>query len=274
MSSTETDQNGDPFYTKLYAQPDYLQLWVKFSQETPNKDYPYATVSSTLTDGTYYQDPEDKAYSNVAAKAQNKEIATGDWRLIKIPFDYATYAQNKATAKAILLTVSTNATPGQGGNNDQVWIDDVELGYEANITDLKFKGETLKGWNPETSEYTINNYTQVPTAADFTATLVGRSAVMGTVIETTKEAYIARVSVVSGDLAKGRTISVKFPIKESPITKGDVNRDGKIDVNDATAAINMILGSNKIDLEVADLNGDGKIDVSDVTAIINLFIKK
>ncbi len=274
LSSTEADKNGDPFYTKLYAQPDYLQLWVKFSQETPNKDYPYATVSSTLTDGTYYQDPEDKAYSNVAAKAQNKEIATGDWRLIKIPFDYATYAQNKATAKAILLTVSTNATPGQGGDNDQVWIDDVELGYEANITDLKFKGETLKGWNPETSEYTINNYTQVPTAADFTATLVGRSAVMGTVIETTKEAYIARVSVVSGDLAKGRTISVKFPIKESPITKGDVNRDGKIDVNDATAAINMIVGSNKIDLEVADLNGDGKIGVSDVTAIINLFIKK
>ncbi len=82
------------------------------------------------------------------------------------------------------------------------------------------------------------------------------------------------MSVVSGDLAKGRTISVKFPIKESPITKGDVNRDGKIDVNDATAAINMILGSNKIDLEVADLNGDGKIGVSDVTAIINLFIKK
>lgn len=50
---------------------------------------------------------------------------------------------------------------------------------------------------------------------------------------------------------------------------GDVNGDGKVDVSDVTALINMILGTTPADLEVADINADGILDVTDVTALIN-----
>ena len=56
------------------------------------------------------------------------------------------------------------------------------------------------------------------------------------------------------------------------LLKGDVNRDGKVNVSDVTALINMILGVINKDEETADVNKDGKINVSDVTALVNIIL--
>ena len=56
------------------------------------------------------------------------------------------------------------------------------------------------------------------------------------------------------------------------LLKGDVNRDGKVNVSDVTALINMILGVITKDEESADVNKDGKINVSDVTALVNIIL--
>ena len=53
---------------------------------------------------------------------------------------------------------------------------------------------------------------------------------------------------------------------------GDVNGDGKVNVSDVTALINMILGITPIDQTRADVNGDTKVNVSDVTALINIIL--
>ncbi len=54
--------------------------------------------------------------------------------------------------------------------------------------------------------------------------------------------------------------------------RGDVNGDGRVNVSDVTALINMILGVIPKDEARADINGDGKINVSDVTALINIIL--
>ena len=58
---------------------------------------------------------------------------------------------------------------------------------------------------------------------------------------------------------------------EIPIL-GDVNGDGKINVSDVSALINMILDFTPKDPERADINGDGRVNVSDVTALINIIL--
>ncbi len=58
----------------------------------------------------------------------------------------------------------------------------------------------------------------------------------------------------------------------SQVLRGDVNRDGKVNVSDVTALINMILGNLTMDQEVANLNGDDKVNVSDVTTLINIIL--
>ena len=59
-------------------------------------------------------------------------------------------------------------------------------------------------------------------------------------------------------------------IKRSSI--GDVNGDGKVNVSDVTALINMILGITPMNETLADVNGDGRVNVSDVTALINIIL--
>ena len=65
--------------------------------------------------------------------------------------------------------------------------------------------------------------------------------------------------------------SVNGEWKEIPAA-GDVNGDGKINVSDVTALINMIMGITTMDETVADVNGDGKVNVSDVSALINIIL--
>ena len=63
--------------------------------------------------------------------------------------------------------------------------------------------------------------------------------------------------------------NVKTP---EPSLKGDVNNDGRVNVSDVTALINMILGLTEKDEARADVNGDGRVNVSDVTALINIIL--
>ena len=56
------------------------------------------------------------------------------------------------------------------------------------------------------------------------------------------------------------------------VEKGDVNGDGKLNVSDVTALINMILGTIPKDPARGDINGDGNVNVSDVTALVNIIL--
>jgi hypothetical protein len=61
-------------------------------------------------------------------------------------------------------------------------------------------------------------------------------------------------------------------LTESTWLMGDVDRDGKVNVSDVTALVNMILGVVPMDQEVADVDGNGKVNVSDVTALVNIIL--
>lgn len=66
-------------------------------------------------------------------------------------------------------------------------------------------------------------------------------------------------------------INYDAPATDEP-RLGDLNNDGKIDVSDVTALINMILGTQNYPQELSDLNGDTRVDVSDVTILINTIL--
>ena len=58
---------------------------------------------------------------------------------------------------------------------------------------------------------------------------------------------------------------------DTSVVIGDIDGDGKVDVSDVNAVINMILKVTETDL-AADLNGDNKVDVSDVNELINMIL--
>lgn len=283
LSSTSKDANGDPFSTPIYAKPDAVKFWMRFVQADPSAtaDYPYAAFNAVVTDGTYYQDPENKTYHNkVAVAAPNLEnMRAGDWRQVTCDFDYATYAADSAQAKAILMTFSTNATPGKGSavtssfklvKADSVYIDDLELVYNAGIKSISFKGQALDLATIQTTGIEIAADEAV-SAADFEVVKDGVDAKVTKLVEATADGYVAVITAVSADLKTQVAYEINIKKPAAPVLKGDINGDGVLDVADASALIDMVLNSGTC-TEVADVNGDGALDVADVTELITLIL--
>ncbi len=205
MSSTDTDGNGDPFYTVLNGRPDALSVWVKYKQGQVNEQYPYATVSAVITDGTRYQDPEDKAYTNVVAKAQDKTIESKgfEWQNLVIPFDYTSYASNDAQAKALLVTISTNAQPGVGSNDaenpDMIIVDDISLVYNSHIASLKVKGTEVEGFDKNVLSYDLKGEGAI-SVDDIEAVSDGQGAYVTKALEGTDKGVKVTITVTSNDL--------------------------------------------------------------------------
>ncbi len=225
MSKTDKDGNGDPFYVSLNSRPDSLVMYLQYNQGKSNSSY-HATVSAIITEGPYYQDPEDTKKNNRAvAKATDNEIAAtnGNWERISIPF---VYEDNDAEPKAILVTISTNAKAGTGNDGDEVLVDDITLVYNSKLSSLD-----VPGFEPDKLEYEVdelNTETLNPVADGKAAFVVQRTEEN----EGTKTAFI---TVVAADMRSTTTYTVSAtntdgihqPTTVKPTTGIRYNIDGR-----------------------------------------------
>lgn len=190
VSDDSLDAHGDPYYVLLNGQPDSLTLWYAFKQGTPNADHPYATVNAVITDGTYYQQPEGTTtYTNKLSQAQDTTIATTFtdgkpvWKRLSVPFSVI---DKNVDAKAILVTISTNADAG-AGSIDTLYVDDVNLVYN----------------DPQNVKVNFGNSNGTVSLDDITATWDG--ALSARVVKELKQDgsnVVATVTVYNGDLTK------------------------------------------------------------------------
>lgn len=222
LSYNEKDDNGDPFYTTFTAKPDAVEFWCRFKQGQTNLSSKYASIKAVITDGTRYQDPEDKTYDNIVAVASNKEIeGTDEWQKVTAHFDYDSYRTNNVAPKAILVTISTNAQPGVASkdknNPDCIYIDDLSLIYNANLTSLKLNNTEL--FETGKTEYTTNA-TGVVKLDDIEVESDGNGAYISKTLEEVTGGCKATITITSNDLKtqnvyvlniKGATTGINKP---------------------------------------------------------------
>ena len=185
MSATDASGNyafSDPsqsgYNTPFVGQPDSLVFWAKYVpgggsyEDASNK----ARAHATLITNSRYQDPETGDYSAVKiAEATSDYSATSSlgWQRISVPFVYTSV--NPAQMAYMLITFTTNKTPG-GGNStkkspDNVYIDDAEMIYNYRLTQLTIDGEAISFSNGQaTTEKMYSNEYAV------SATTNGRAA--------------------------------------------------------------------------------------------------
>ncbi len=235
MSLDEKDGNGDPFYAVMNGRPDSIAIWVKFKQGEAQKDYPYATVSAAITNGTYYQDPqeENKVYTNVLAKAKNAKIESNDfaWQRIVIPFEYV---NDTVGGKAILVTISTNADAGKGTVNDTLYVDDAQLVYNASLASAKVKDIAVK-LEDGVTEYTVNGISGI-TADDVKVVSDGKGAKIEKTLTNEGGNAVVSVKVTSNDL---KTVNVYTFTMPGALVGVD---SAKADANDKVKAVYDTLG--------------------------------
>ena len=269
MTSTDVDQNGDPFYTVMHGRPDAIKFWLKFTQGTAQSTYKYATMSAIITDGTYYQDPEDKNYTNKLATAKNNEIETCSWSEFTVPFSYV---DESITGQALLVTFSTNATPGKGSEGDKVWVDDIALVYNAAITGITIKGEALEGFSQDVYEYNFDLAEGETFAdSDIAATYVSEHAYLVKKVVETSDGYKLFVAVVSNDLNTVKVYTINYT-KTITNVPGDVDGDGEVTSFDITALYNYILSGDTSSIVNGDQDNDGNITSHDVTAVYGILL--
>ncbi len=87
----------------------------------------------------------------------------------------------------------------------------------------------------------------------------------------------ATVHVPSGSLPNYYSAPVwmrfdQFVDDAVEVVKGDLNGDGRVDINDVNAVVNLILGRSTLYRDRADITGDGKVSVSDLNVIVNVML--
>ena len=282
MSATSTDNHAkmdkakgtDEYYMPLYAKSDKFNVWLKFTQGTEDANN-QAAVSVKTFDGTYYQEPVDKEYTNLSGSIVGGNIPAGDWTQYSFPFDYDSYAANNAASEAIFVTFSTNGNPGEGSGGDKLYVDDMELIYLAQMTDLRYQDTTISGWKPTVTSYNME-LTAEPNLDDFTADVTGASAVVTKSMEQNADgSYRIAISAVSGDLQTATCYVINATVAAPQIVLGDADGDGTVSIADVTTVIDYILTGDESSIVLlnADVDEDGEIGISDVTSIIDYLLK-
>ena len=87
-----------------------------------------------------------------------------------------------------------------------------------------------------------------------------------------KDEYVVQGNVLQWGAGKLDVWAAVNDVINNTLMPGDVNSDGRVNVSDVSALINMILGITAMDQTAGDVNGDGRVNVSDVSALINIIL--
>ncbi len=147
-----TQRSDERFNTPMNVCPDSISVWVCFRSASASQNAQiHAAVHGDadykfLANGT--EEPEDKLVATAMTEFQRTAQAGGDmiWRRISVPFQKNGPCND---VKYLLFTITTNATPGQGSTDDDMFIDDILLIYNpslqtAPLPSLQYEaGETM-----------------------------------------------------------------------------------------------------------------------------------
>lgn len=150
----KTDRSDVKFNQPFTEKPDSLVFWAKFM---PNGHNENARMKATIHDDYDYRDPEDPASINhvVGTAVINYSSTEGEWNRFAVPFVYDGVAEEAAY---ILVTFTTNETPGGGSASDFLWIDDIELIYnELSVKENSILDKVSVYPNPVKSVLNLGN---------------------------------------------------------------------------------------------------------------------
>jgi hypothetical protein len=303
--SDETDKDGFPYYSSLTERPASISVWLKF---TPKSGTPKASFSAVITNGNRYQEPEDKDYSDiVVGKAKNAEIeGTSDWQHLVLPFDYKGFTEKEP--KAIMVTLSTNANPGQGTAGDELLIDDLELIYTheikipasgyATFTNTVMKNhkvvmpEGLKGYalavNAGGEPYITNTF-EAGDVLPYNATLLLEGKADNYTFSTTLYDDPKAVPVAGDEglvpaselndpldgykyfYLTGEGTTLAFRKADTGLKIQDDKALLRVEADKAADSYQHILFTPKL---TGDINDDGQQSIADITALVNRLLGK
>lgn len=124
---------ADGQYSQTFAGlPDSLVVWVKFLPQNTadsasvhgilHKEYNYKEPHATAEEQAQYR--IGRAYSVITYKGR-------EWQRVSVPYEYDAANLAYDGQKYLLLSLTTNKTPGGGSDADSLFVDDVQMVYNS-----------------------------------------------------------------------------------------------------------------------------------------------
>lgn len=253
-----TQRSNSDHCRPFTATPDSMCVWVSF----------YAASSSSVAqvEAIIHGDNDFRAPNHVgdASKYKGRAVAQTtrtsssasqvSWQQLKVPFVY----DGNTEAAYILVNMTTNNIPGSGAKDDSLSVDDIEFIYSAWLTNIRYDGTTVEGFDKGTFNYGIlvDDISQV-TADRIAATTEASDAIAETTIEYRGDTVaLATILVTAEDGTTAKTYTLKFatdPSQTVAIDNTGLNSSTpKIYPNPATTTITVDASGL---LELTDLQG-------------------
>lgn len=136
-ASSANGKKNEPCAMAFTGRPKSVKVWVKYVQAGAASKYgdhataKFSAIIHSDADYIAYGLPSNDTEANkalvVAQAVKEIEANSGEWQELEIPFEYT---ENNVEPAYILVNASTNAYPGAGVANDELYIDDIEMVYE------------------------------------------------------------------------------------------------------------------------------------------------
>ena len=266
--STTANNDGNYNYTKrsdsnycttMTSIPDSLTVWVAFRA---NSSGTIAKINTTLhgdVDMKQLAKSGDSPADKVCATANQEFAATSTsgivWKRLTIPFTAGPHND----PRYILTTFTTNKTPGQGSNGDEMYIDDICLIYNPTLTlvniaqteyMLPANGSSVNIQIPFNLSGSMSTYNLNKAANEVIAQLSDANGSFENPVElgriTTNTSGtingVIPTSVAEGDSYRVRVVSTNYPMTSADngtnivIVKEQISLDPQIQITLGTVA--------------------------------------
>ncbi|HNW90730.1 MAG TPA: T9SS type A sorting domain-containing protein [Bacteroidales bacterium] len=126
-----TSRSEGGFYHSFTGHPDSLVVWVRFKPFSGGTEQ--ARIHAVIHDNYDVRDPADaNSTSHIVGSATlNFTKTNGIWVRKSIPF---IYSGPSSTPLYLLISLTTNMTPGGGSGGDSLYVDDMALIYNPVLT--------------------------------------------------------------------------------------------------------------------------------------------
>lgn len=275
-SSTATDpsnynisKTSDANFSEALTQkPDSLVFWVKFTAASGSSE---ARCSAVLHDTYDYKDGynvDGPSAPHKVAEAQLNFTPTG-WVRKSIPWNYT----GPASANTfILVTFTTNKTPGSGAANDAVFVDDMQLIYNtpivANDDNVGTYQDVAVDYNVLTNDTDAENNINVSSLAIVTPPSNGTTQIMGGgVIKYTPNAgYVGADSYTYSISDNGVVVTSDNAVVNVTVTDPNA-ANGPIVAND-DSEITAVNQSVDIDVLTNDVDPEVQVDIASINVTV------
>lgn len=270
---TESEGEGaDNFRQRFTGRPDAMKVSLKYVTEGTTQDF-YARVSAWLHNGTAkFQDPHEtdmvsKAVGNALIEPSYEDAK--DWTEFIAEFNYPEeYINNNP--EYILISTTSNRTPGKGNAADSLYIDDLYFIYYSSISDLKIQGESIKGFDEAITEYEFEG--DAPSLDDIEVICKSKWATLKTpLLKTVRDGTtVISIEVLGNDYEVSGNSTVYTLTYTSNSSTGvglDENQEERVFVTDKVLHVNNYAGK----VEVYDLVGSKYFEQTTTTNLtVNL----